>query len=170
MAAKLHVRKTKERIGNCFTNPTPQNFKLLPSFLGASSVKHKHPAQMRKSPLDLMLHLLVFITARQSTELASQQWKKLESVKQTSFKEGNLYKPPCTCRASHTALCCLFAVERGLAAVLDLVGCETSLPATDLGPNLCNAGVAFNCIRRPTAARKALQAVLKKMPCSSAAG
>ena len=42
MAAKLHVRKTKERIGNCFTNPTPQNFKLLPSFLGASSVKHKH--------------------------------------------------------------------------------------------------------------------------------
>ena len=88
MAAKLHVRKTKERIGNCFTNPTPQNFKLLPSFLGASSVKHKHPAQMRKSPLDLMLHLLVFITARQSTELTSQQWKNSKVSNKRVSRKG----------------------------------------------------------------------------------
>ena len=88
MAAKLHVRKTKERIGNCFTNPTPQNFKLLPSFLGASSVKRKHPAQMRKSPLDLMLHLLVFITARQSTELTSQQWKNSKVSNKRVSRKG----------------------------------------------------------------------------------
>ena len=59
-----------------------------PSFLGASSVKRKHPAQMRKSPLDLMLHLLVFITARQSTELTSQQWKNSKVSNKRVSRKG----------------------------------------------------------------------------------